>query len=166
MNDVWRWGLASLVAIQMLFTMPRAADAGWRTVPTTGFVTTDRQITLVNTIGALWLRSDQTGNAFRVYQTVPTFEGDVIDAIAVCYRAEPGGLITAIGLVEFLTPGDSTGSSSGHFDDTNLNSNVDTCYVSPVANYAPAGTVNLYLKLQFTFLGGTIYVGTVAVHTK
>jgi hypothetical protein len=72
MNDVWRWGLALLVAIQMLFTMPRAADAGWRTVPTTGFVTTDRQITLVNTIGALWLRSDQTGNAFRVYQTVPT----------------------------------------------------------------------------------------------
>jgi hypothetical protein len=48
----------------------------------TGFVTTDRQITLVNTIGALWLRSNQNGDAFRVYQTVPTFEGDVIDAIA------------------------------------------------------------------------------------
>jgi hypothetical protein len=38
MSDVWRLGLASLVAIQMLVFVPGAAAAGWRVVPTTGFV--------------------------------------------------------------------------------------------------------------------------------
>jgi hypothetical protein len=166
MNDVWRMGLVSLITMTLLSTMPSAAGAGWRVVPTTGFVTENQQLTLIKTITALWIRSDQNGDFFRVYQTLPTVEGDIIDAVAVCYRAESGTLITALGLLEFLTPGASTGTSH-HFDDTNLNSQNDTCYVSPVANYAPAGAVSLYLRLQFFFSGqGTIYIGTVAVHTK
>lgn len=166
MNDVWRLWLASLIAIQMLLVTPSAVAAGWRVVPTTGFVTEHQQLTLIKTITALWIRSDQNSDRFTVYQTLPTVEGDVIDAIAVCYRAEPGTLITAIGLLEFLTPEASTGTSR-HFDDTDLNSQTDTCYVSPVANYAPAGAVSLFLRLKFTFSDeGTIYIGTVAVHVK
>jgi hypothetical protein len=166
MKNLSRLGLASLIAIQTLFIIPSAADAGWRAVPTTGFVTEHQQLLLIKTITALWVRSDQNGDRFSVYQTLPTVEGDVIDAVAVCYRAEPGTLITAIGLLEFLTPGGSTGTSR-HFDDTNLNSQTDTCYVSPVANYAPTAAVSLFLRLQFSLSGqGTIYIGTVAVHVK
>jgi hypothetical protein len=154
------------VALLLLSVIPAVADAGWRVLPATGFVTDQQQVTIVNTIGGVWLRSTLNGDFFRVYQGVPVFEGDVIDAMAICYRAEPGTLITAMGLVDFVVPGASTGTAR-HVDTTDLNSPADACYVSPVANYAPAGAVNLWLQLQFSFAGqGTIYVGAVAVHVK
>ena len=166
MNRLSRLGLASIIAIQMLLVMPGAVGAGWRVLPTTGFVADPLHIILVNTIGGLWIRTDQNGDRFFVYQGVPVAEGDVIDAIALCYRAEPGTLITGIGLVEFLGVGASVGTAK-HFDGTDLSSPSDVCYRSPVANYVPGGAVNLWLQLKFTFSGeGTIYLGMVAVHVK
>jgi hypothetical protein len=154
------------LAVLVLSIVPGVAAAGWRVLPTTGFVTDQLQVEIVNRIGGTWLRSTQNGDQFRVYQGVPVFEGDVIDAIAVCYRADPGTSITAIGLVEFAVPGATTGTS-GHLDPTDLNSATDTCHVSPVADYVPGGAVNLWLQLSYIFSGeGTIYVGAVAVHVK
>lgn len=166
MNCPRRSVLVSLITLLMLCIMPTVAVAGWRVLPTTGFVTENQQITLINTIGGLWLRSSQNGDWFRVFQGLPVTEGDVIDAIALCYRAEAGTDITAIGLVDFIVPAGSTGTSR-HVDTTDLNSRTDTCYVSPVADYVPAGAVNLWMQLHFTSSGGgTIYIGAVAVHVK
>jgi hypothetical protein len=161
-----RLKLVWTVALVLLSITPGMAAAGWRILPTTGFVTDDIRLTLVNTIGALWLRSAQNGDRFRVYQGLPVNEGDVIDAVALCYRAEPGTSIDALGLLDFVVPDASVGTVR-HVDTTDLNSSADTCYVSPVANYSPAGAVNLFLQLHFSFAGqGTIYVGVVAVHLK
>jgi len=165
MNDVWRSGLASLVAMLMLFMVPGVAVAGWRVVPTTGFVTDDLDLTLTKSLLYLSITSQVHGDRHLIYQTVPTVEGDVIDAVAVCYSAfDLGTFITAIGLTEFLFPASGTGR---HFDDTDLTSATDTCYVSPVANYAPAGAVNLWLRLNFDAPAPSfIYIGAVAVHVK
>jgi hypothetical protein len=166
MSDVWRLRLVSLVALLLLFIMPGLAVAGWRVLPATGFVADPLHIDLIHTIGGLWIRTTQNGDRFFVYQGVPIVLGDVIDAMAVCYRAEPGTWITAIGLVEFLGLGDSTGKSR-HFDGTDLKSPTDTCYVSPVADYVAAGAVNLWLQTHFSSSNqGTIFVGAVGVHVK
>jgi hypothetical protein len=125
MSDVWRLRLVSLVALLLLFIMPGLAVAGWRVLPATGFVADPLHIRLIHTIGGLWIRTDQNGDQFLVHQGVPIVLGDVIDAMAVCYRADPGTWITAIGLVEFLGVGDSTGKSR-HFDRTDLKSPTDS----------------------------------------
>ena len=138
MNDRRHSRLVGVVTLLLVSTAPGMAAAGWRVLPATGFVADPLHIDLVHTIGGLWIRTDQNGDQFFVYQGVPIVEGDVIDAIALCYRADAGTRITAIGFVEFLGVGDSTGSG-GHFDGTDLNSPTDTCYVSPVADYVPAG---------------------------
>jgi hypothetical protein len=172
MNNRWRLRLVVPIAVLVLSMIPSMTVAGWRVLPTTGFVTDALQITLIHTIGGLWIRSEQNLDRLFVYQGVPVVEGDVIDAIAVCYRAESGTRISAIGLVEFVGVGGSTGTAGrGHSDGTVLNSPTDTCYVSPVANYAPAGAVNLWLQPRFPEAGDptevkTIFVGAVAVHVK
>jgi hypothetical protein len=172
MNNRRRLKLVSLIAALGLSMMPAMAVAGWRVLPTTGFVTEASQILLIHTIGGLWIRSEQNLDRLFVYQGVPLAEGDVIDAIVVCYRAEPGTRITAIGLVEFVGVGGSTGTPGrGHFDGTVLNSPSDTCYVSPVADYAPFGAVNLWLEPRFPEARDptevkTVFVGAVFVHVK
>jgi hypothetical protein len=149
---------------------PTVAVAGWRAVPTTGFVTDERALTLTKRLTSLWIMSDLNGDQHFIYQTVPTVEGDVIDALAVCYRggrlSDTGAslaFITAIGLAEFLGP---LSSASRHVDDTDLTSPTDSCHVSPVANYTPAGAVSLWLRLNFRSLEETILVGGVFVHVK
>jgi hypothetical protein len=167
MSDVWRLRLVSLVALLLLFIMPGLAVAGWRVLPATGFVADPLHTRLIHTLGGLWIRTDQSGDRFLVHQGVPIALGDdVIDAMAVCYRADPGTWITAIGLVEFLGVGDSTGKIR-HIDRTDLNSPTDTCYFSPVAEFMPAGAVNLWLETHFSSSNsGTIFVGAVGVHVK
>ena len=75
-----------------------------------------------------------------------------------------GTFITAIALTEFVFPASGT---NRHFDGTDLTSSTDTCYVSPVANYAPAGAVSLSLRLNFDAPAPSfIYIGAVAVRVK
>jgi hypothetical protein len=83
----------------------------------------------------------------------------------VCYSAfDPGTFITAIGLTEFVFPASGI---NRHFDGTDLTSSTDTCYVSQVANYAPAGAVSLSLRLSFDAPAPSfIYIGAVAVRVK
>jgi hypothetical protein len=117
-----------------------------------------------------------TSDQLYIYQSIPVVEGDVIDGIAVCYSAlayaptDRPPFITAISLIEVLLP---SGATNGHVDDTDLTSREDTCYVSPVADYEPAGAVTLALRLNFNSpadpLGGgagIIYIGAVAIHVK
>jgi hypothetical protein len=164
MNDMWRSGLVSLVAILMLSIVPSVASAGWRVIPTTAFVTDDLDLTLTKSLSYLSITSQVNGDQHLIYQTVPTVEGDVIDAIAVCYSAfDAGTFITAIGLTEFVFPASGT---ARHFDGTDL-TGTDTCYVSQVANYAPAGAISLSLRLNFDAPAPSfIYIGAVAVHVK
>jgi hypothetical protein len=164
MNDMWRSGLAALTAILMLSIVPAVAVAGWRVVPTTSFVTDDLDLTLTKSLSSLSITSQVNGDQHLIYQTLPTVEGDVIDAIAVCYSAfDPGTFITAIGLTEFVFPASGT---NRHFDGTDLTSS-DSCYVSPVANYAPAGAVSLSLRLNFDAPAPSfINIGAVAVRVK
>ena len=165
MNDMWRSGLASLAAILMLSIVPAVAVAGWRVVPTTSFVTDDLDLTLTKSLSSLSITSQVNGDQHLIYQTLPTIEGDVIDAIAVCYSAfDPGTFITAIGLTEFVFP---AGGTNRHFDGTDLTSSSDTCYVSPVANYAPAGAVSLSLRLNFDAPAPSfVSIGAVAIRVK
>ena len=165
MNDRWRSGLISLAAILMLSFVPSVASAGWRVIPTTAFVTDDLDLTLTKSLSYLSITSQVHGDQHLIYQTLPTVEGDVIDAIAVCYSAfDPGTFITAISLTEFVFPASGT---ARHFDGTDLTSATDTCYVSQVANYAPAGAVSLSLRLNFDAPAPSfIHVGAVAVHVK
>ena len=58
-------------------------------------------------------------------------------------------------------------SNQTRVDNTDLASPTDTCYVSPVQNYAPAGAVSLWLRLNFDAPAPSfLYVGAVAVHVK
>ena len=122
MNDMWRSGLVSMVAILMLSIVPAVAVAGWRVVPTTSFVTDDLDLTLTKSLSSLSITSQVNGDQHLIHQTLPTVEGDVIDAIAVCYNAfDPGTFITAIGLTEFVFPASGT---NRHFDGTDLISSI------------------------------------------
>jgi hypothetical protein len=176
MNEVWRFGLASLVAIQALFTGPGAVVAGWRTVPTTAFIGLTGDEVLLKTLTGMQITASATSDRLYVHQSIPVVEGDVIDGIAVCYSTfayaptDRPPFITAISLIEVLLP---SGATNRHVDDTDLTSQEEACYVSPVADYAPAGAVTLALQLNFNLaadpLGGgdgIIYVGAVAIHVK
>jgi len=82
---VWRSGLVSLVVMQMLFIVPGAAVAGWRILPTTGFVGSTPDLELTKTFTYLMITPQTATRQLWIHQTVPTVEGDVIDGIAVCY---------------------------------------------------------------------------------
>jgi hypothetical protein len=160
-------------ALLMLSIMPDVAVAGWRLLPTTGFVNTERgvdaNLDLFHGVDFLWaVIGGFPTHTFSIFQGVPVVEGDVIDAVAVCYRADPGTYIRAIALVEFLVPGAPLQSSGteAHYDDTQLSSTTNTCYLSPVADYPPAGAVTLRLLLKFSAVNDVIVIGAAAVHVK
>ena len=158
MRLVRQSGLIVLLTVLMLCMMLGAARAAWRVLPTTAFVTDELDLTVTSQVG---------GDQHFIYQTVPVFEGDVIDAIAVCYVAGPpfpGTFITGMGLTEFLFPGAATGRR--HVDGADLTSPTETCYVSPVVNFAPAGAVTLWLQLNFDNSSDFLFIGAVAVRTK
>ncbi len=175
MNKLLRWGLASLLAVQMLVLVPSAGVAGWRVVPTTGFVDLTGDLDLIKTLSSLQIMSGTNSEQLYLHQSIPVVEGDVIDAVAICYRTfafvsgDRPPFITEIGLTEVLFPASST---IKHLDPTDLTSLEDTCYVSPVANYAPAGAVNLALRLNFNPFDppgggqGIIFIGAVAIRVK
>ncbi len=172
LDDRMRSRLAALAAALTLFAEAGPAAAGWRAIPTTAFVTDDLDLTLARSQSSLSISSQVATGRHEIFQTVPSSEGDVIDAIAVCYTAPFGTgdratpFITAIGLTEFLFPGISV---SRHFDDTDLTSRTDTCYVAPVANYAPAGAVSLFLRLDFDVPFPPfefVFIGAVFMHVK
>ncbi|MCO6427691.1 hypothetical protein [Nitrosomonas communis] len=175
MSHVWRLGLALLVALQVLLVVPAVAVAEWRIVPTTAFVGLTEDLTLIKTLGAMQIMSGTGSDQLWVHQHIPVVEGDVIDAILVCYRTfafAPGDrppFVTAIQLTETLFP---EGSTTRHFDPTDLTAVEDTCYVSSVPDYAPAGAVNLALQVNFNAFDppgggdGIIYIGAVAIHVK
>ena len=172
MNHVPCLSVASLLAVAMLLTVPGASVAGWRVIPTSGFVTDDLDLDIRNHIGDLQISTQMVGDHI-IHQTLLTVEGDVIDAISVCaFTDSPSTFIRSIVLLEFVFPG-SVGLR--HVDDTHVprtisetgpGREIEPCYVSPVANYAPAGAVTLVLPLHFGSSSTRIQIGAVAVHTK
>ena len=166
MNEAQRSTLLSLLTLLMLCALPTVALAGWRVLPTTGFVTDDLDLTLMHRRTGLDVTSQVNGDQHFIYQTVPVVEGDVIDAIAICYVAGPpfaGTFITGLGLTEFIFPMAGTGR---HVDSTDLTSSAETCYLSPVANFAPAGAVTLWLQLNFDNASDFLFIGAVGIHVK
>jgi hypothetical protein len=172
MNHVPCLTVTSLLAVTMLLMVPGAAVAGWRVIPTSGFVTADPDLDVRKPMH-LEISTQVVGDHL-IHQTLPTVEGDVIDAIAVCAFAIPSFLtsfINAILLMEFIFPGFE---SLRHVDETHVPRTIATgpgeevqpCYVSSMADYAPAGAVELLLRLHFGSSSTFISIGAVAVHVK
>jgi hypothetical protein len=142
----------------------------WLSIGHTGFVSGDSTLTLTMPfVGqpSLSIQSSAAGDFKWIEANVPVAIGDtfsfpVIDAVAVCYKAPNAGtFISQIRLSDMLGP--STGFVR-HDDPTDLTSPTDTCYISPVANYVPQGSVNLSLRLFFADPSHKIWIGAVAVH--
>jgi hypothetical protein len=116
---------------------------------------------------SLSIQSSTAGDLKWIEVNVPvtihdSFSSPVIDAVAVCYKAPNAGtFISQIRLSDMLGP--STGFVR-HDDGTDLISQTDTCYSSPVSNYVPQGSVNLSLRLFFADPSHKIWIGAVAVH--
>ncbi|HXH02233.1 MAG TPA: hypothetical protein VNN09_02825 [Candidatus Competibacteraceae bacterium] len=85
MKKLWLRGLAALIAMQLLFIGPGLAVAGWRVVPTTGFVDLTGDLDLIRTLSAMQVMSGTNSDQLSLHQSIPVIEGDVIDAVAACY---------------------------------------------------------------------------------
>lgn len=94
-----------------------------------------------------------------------TFDPDTspitIKAVALCFRTPNAGtFISQTRLAEYLFP---SPAFVKHDDPTDLSSAGGACYISPVADYAPAGSVNLALRLNFAAPGHEIRLGALAI---
>jgi hypothetical protein len=143
---------------------PGLARAEWRALPPSGFVVDagSSALALSKSLN-LVVSTDEAGDAQWIVQRVALQEGDVIDAVAVCYSAPNLG--TFISRLRLTGP-ESTGASVRHDDDTDLTSATDDCHVSPVSDYAPGGAIELALRLHFANATHSIRIGAVSVHVK
>jgi hypothetical protein len=138
----------------------------------TGFVSGEPTLTLTMpsvSQPSLSIQSSAAGDLKWVEVNVPVELPDappsfVINAVGICYKApDAGTFISQIRLAEFLGPSQAVVQ---HDDPTDLTSPADTCFISPVANYAPGGSVNLSLRLNFAAPGHKIWIGAVGVHVQ
>jgi hypothetical protein len=157
--------LRFVLAALLLVVGPRLVQAEWRPISTSGFVVDAGSPALaLSKSFNLVVSTDEAGDAQWIVQTVAVDEGDVIDAVAVCYSAPNlGTFISRLRLSEFGGLGDAF---IRHDDDTDLTSATDDCHVSLVGDYSPAGAVELALRLHFANATHSIKIAAVSVHLK
>ena len=160
----------STVLLGSFMLLPRIAHAAeWLVLPTTGFVSGDPTLTLTMPFVSqpnLSVKSSAAGDLKWIEVSVPFISPlpSPIDGVAVCYSAPNAGtFISQIRLAEYIGPAFATVK---HDDGTDLTSATDACAFSPVANYTPAGAVNLSLRLNFANPAHVINIGAVALHFK
>lgn len=166
--------LLGLVLMALLVSLlpGKSWAGGWLSIGHTGFVSGDSTLTLkMPFVGqpSLSIQSSAAGDFKWIETNVPvtlddSFSSPVIDMVAVCYKApNEGTFISQVRLTDMLGP---TSGFVRHDDGTDLTSPTDTCYISPVDNYIPQGSVNLSLRLFFADPSHKIWIGAVGVHVQ
>jgi hypothetical protein len=162
--------LLCAVLLVPFLLLPRIAhSAEWLVLPTTGFVSGDPDLTLTMPFVLqpnLSVKSRVAADLKWIEVSVPFISPlpSPFDGVVVCYSApNQGTFISQIRLAEYIGPAFATVK---HDDGTDLTSTTDTCFFSPVANYTPAGAVNLSLRLNFANPAHIINIGAVVLHFK
>ena len=136
----------------------------WIVLGNTGWVSGDERLTLTMPSVLhpdLRVTSSAAEDLQWIDMQVPFTLGETIKGIYLCYKTpSEGSFISQIRLAEYLIPGTAT---VHHDDPTDLVSSEGSCYLSPVNNYRPGGSVNLSLRLNFANAGDRIDLGALGV---
>ncbi len=151
--------------IVCLLVHPLQANAveKWVILGNTGWVSGDSRLTLnMPSVSHpdLVITSSTAADLQWIATQIPVNLGGTIKAVFLCYKTpNTGTFISQVRLTEYLVPGTATVM---HDDGTDLISSAGSCYLSPV-NYAPLGSVNLNLRLNFANSSHSISLGALAV---
>ena len=164
---VWRFLSAMGLLLCVLVSRGEAAEK-WLVLGNTVWVSGDSRLTLEMPSVShpdLKITSTAAADLQWIETVVPWQSGDVITAVGLCYRTvnSATAFISQIRLAEYLLPSPATVE---HDDGTDLTSTAGECYLSPVANYSPGGSVNLSLRLNFLSTSGEIRLGALGIRVN
>jgi len=147
-----------------LYSSEANATEKWVVLGNTIWVSGDSRLTLeMPSVSHPYLKvtSNTAGDLQWIDTNIPFTWGSTIKGIILCYQTpNTGTFISQIRLADYSLPSPGT---VHHDDGTDLISADGACYLSPVSNYVPQGSVNLRLRLNFAAAGHEIRLGALAV---